>query len=406
MRTLIFLLILGSSFVHAQYNEAELKLINTSIAQLEKHVFNLNREFVSLNNSVLSNTQLNNQLELMRVKMDFIKERVFELDKLTSPLKTISLDVGHLKLAVNAIDVTKLEAKINEKYELVKVQSEGEHKVLSSETLRLAAVNSSQQLRDMTFIAIGVLGFFGFLLNLYFRMVSNEQVRLATEKYTTVTDEKLQALSEKHNTILQETTDKKLLVLSKQYDTVLKETEEEFKRIIQEIKNVHAIDMEESTKNIEEVREEAEESVFISRAFASLSDQSTETDRFKAVERLKQDLLSEPKHRLYAILAGRLLRKDKKFQDAIEVLTRYINSKAADGEFDEDYADVLYNRACYSVLIAHEEQATDTEKLVNKAITDLRKSIDLKPINAKDADEDPDFKKIKLHPEFLKLLGK
>lgn len=154
--------------------------------------------------------------------------------------------------------------------------------------------------------------------------------------------------------------------------------------------------------------ENSKETSLLIGAVATLNNNSNETKQFEIAEQievLENQLLDDPKDRRFAILLGRLYRKNKQLEKGIKALTTFINHKKQDNERDRDYADALYNRACYLTLIP--KDTTEHENnLLNKALNDLDESIKITKGNAKDAIDDADFDTIKENKLFKELTEK
>lgn len=143
----------------------------------------------------------------------------------------------------------------------------------------------------------------------------------------------------------------------------------------------------------EEAQEDAEESLALSKALATVRHGSTTSERVEAVGNLEKFLKRHPKDRGITILAGRIHRMNRDYESAIAVLTKFLDNKGK--EYDKDYADVLYNRACYRILCAYDKVETPRKQLIKEGLEDLKFSIELSAENAHDALEDEDFSLVK-----------
>jgi tetratricopeptide (TPR) repeat protein len=92
--------------------------------------------------------------------------------------------------------------------------------------------------------------------------------------------------------------------------------------------------------------------------------------------------------RTETIWIGRLYKKNNNFSEAIKWFDRFLKRKDASGERDKDYADVLYNKACYLSLNGQ----------LDDALRCLGESISLSPINKQDARGDSDFDPLRREP--------
>lgn len=145
----------------------------------------------------------------------------------------------------------------------------------------------------------------------------------------------------------------------------------------------------EANRKSTEALEEAEESIALSTALATLRPEATTGERVDAVSKLEKVLKRNPKDRTLTIIAGRLHRKNRDYTSAIAVLDRFLKHK--DGNHDKDYADVLYNRACYQVLQAKQQGKPEDDQLCIRAMEDLKRSIEISRDNAEDAVKDEDY---------------
>lgn len=175
---------------------------------------------------------------------------------------------------------------------------------------------------------------------------------------------------------------------------------DEANKISQEAKEESKIAKEESKVAIEE----ATESLILTKAISTLDDASSDTDRNNAIKDLYPLLEINPTDRTLNLIAGRLLRRNKEYSTAIQLLTTYLDKKIKLKELDNDYADLIYNRACYRVLLANDvEKSSGSEKLIQLALADLKESSKISPENAIDATKDSDFSSIYNNAEFIKL---
>jgi cell fate (sporulation/competence/biofilm development) regulator YlbF (YheA/YmcA/DUF963 family) len=137
----------------------------------------------------------------------------------------------------------------------------------------------------------------------------------------------------------------------------------------------------------------------ISRANTALASATTPSaERIAAAQALAA--LKLPTDRTVNILQGRLYRAADQLGPAIESLTNFLQAKGATR--DVDYADVLYNRACYECM-------RNADQDLQQALTDLRESVRINPANKALAKEDPDFDNFKhnrqLHQQFEQLVA-
>jgi hypothetical protein len=143
----------------------------------------------------------------------------------------------------------------------------------------------------------------------------------------------------------------------------------------------------------EQVQHNVEDGVIANRAFAALGPHSTISDRIELVAEVRKRLVEEPSNRLFTILIGRMLRKDESYSNATEELDKFIKYKDNEKEFDTDYADVLYNRACYKTKASESDVRNgDNKARLKSAFEDIKKSTSIDPKNFIDAQDDVDLK--------------
>jgi hypothetical protein len=117
---------------------------------------------------------------------------------------------------------------------------------------------------------------------------------------------------------------------------------------------------------------------------------------------LESYLKSHPTDRRAATILARTCRAHKDLGGAIAVLDVFLKAKADLQQFDKDYADALYNRACYNVLLS---ERTRDAKYKDQAYEDLKKSIEISPPNKANAQSDEDFRPL-WQEEGFKALGR
>lgn len=155
--------------------------------------------------------------------------------------------------------------------------------------------------------------------------------------------------------------------------------------------------------------EESGEARIVSRALNSLLDSGKESERRWCREELTKRVQSNPTNRSYVIPLGRLHRSYKDLKSGLRVLDDFLQSKEQKGERDGDYADVLYNKACYLVL-SSEDAKDETEKkgFLKMGLECLSTSIGLRPENKEDARTEEDFDALRpyAHDEFNQMVEK
>lgn len=157
----------------------------------------------------------------------------------------------------------------------------------------------------------------------------------------------------------------------------------------------------ESKKNADRdwVREMAEKALAVFGASAN----PTATEIGERIKDMKKVLERFPLERVAAIVAGRLLRKVSRLNEAIQLQSEFIEKKRSAKQLDRDFADVLYNRACYRCILW---AANPTESLLRAGLDDLKESVNTLPSNAQSAAEDDDFSAWRSNKEFQSLVGR
>jgi tetratricopeptide (TPR) repeat protein len=145
--------------------------------------------------------------------------------------------------------------------------------------------------------------------------------------------------------------------------------------------------LESVDKKVEDVEEDLRETSLLMRTVGN---------------ELESYLRSHPTDRRSAIILATICRANKDLGGAIAILDRFLKAKADLQQFDKDYADALYNRACYNLLLS---ESTRDAKHKDQAYEDLKKSIEISPPNKVDAQSDEDFRPLWQEDRF-KALGR
>jgi len=141
-------------------------------------------------------------------------------------------------------------------------------------------------------------------------------------------------------------------------------------------------------------------------ALTSLEHGATDQDRLGAIDLLLALRGQFATDRKLNLLLGRLYRMNKDFDNAIQALSVFLDEKKKKGEAkDKDYADLLYNRACYHALkagvLGPDQGAAEREA----ACKDLVASIELVPENKLEAKGEPDFSALAGDPTFKAIIS-
>jgi hypothetical protein len=164
--------------------------------------------------------------------------------------------------------------------------------------------------------------------------------------------------------------------------------EKQIKDTQKQVTNVKA-ELEETKKETKIVAEKATESDVVARALASLRPGAPKSELREIRGELETLLNLHPKDRTVAITLGRVCRADNDLKAAIDTLDGFLKVKEEAHEFDKDFADALYNRACYKAKLW---EATRDSSYRDQAYQDLERSIKISPFNKVDAQGDEDFK--------------
>lgn len=149
-------------------------------------------------------------------------------------------------------------------------------------------------------------------------------------------------------------------------------------QMLQNKKEINQIkDEVDETKEIADIAlERASESDVISKALSTFDPKFPESAAHESIHELRGLVNKQPTNRYASIILARLLRRCNDIGEGILVLDRFLTAKDGSRELDKDYADVLYNRACYySVLYSKSKQDEHREK----SIQDLINSIKISP---------------------------
>lgn len=97
-------------------------------------------------------------------------------------------------------------------------------------------------------------------------------------------------------------------------------------------------------------------------------------------------------------MLGGLYKAQREYQNAIDVLSRFVQSKTEAGEgSDKGAAMAYYNIACYYALQAAKRGDANAKRA---AYENLRRSIELDPDSRKDAKLDVDFESLAHEDDF------
>lgn len=143
----------------------------------------------------------------------------------------------------------------------------------------------------------------------------------------------------------------------------------------------------------------------VSQALAVLAPEAnpTPTELHTHGMKLRELLKKHPLERLVVIVAGRVNRRLNELNEAINLQSDFLARKENAKQLDEDYADVLYNRACYKC------QLWDTNgdaRLIDSGVSDIQLAIEYNRSNRSAVEEDEDFNPWREQPAFKAALEK
>jgi len=160
----------------------------------------------------------------------------------------------------------------------------------------------------------------------------------------------------------------------------------------------------EATRTSIEAKEDAEDSILISKALSALRKGAPQSELSESLNIMEQVLQHRPKERAIVIILGRLYRKQGLLSQGIKVLDKFASLKKKDGELDKNYADALYNCALYKLLDNKNKGLNDDSQNAG-AYEDLKESIRISPENAMDAKTDEDFEPFYNSDVFTNIVG-
>jgi tetratricopeptide (TPR) repeat protein len=115
-----------------------------------------------------------------------------------------------------------------------------------------------------------------------------------------------------------------------------------------------------------------------------------------AMSQLRSVLEEIPDDRQATIILSNLYTKKGDYDNAISLLTGFIEMLQEKGGRNKDIADALYNRACFINIVAEgiTNNLAKREELKHKVFADLERSFRLAPSNREEAKNDPDLQNL------------
>lgn len=159
-------------------------------------------------------------------------------------------------------------------------------------------------------------------------------------------------------------------------------------------------EIDEVRRESHETSEDVKEVITFSKVMESLKPDAPASERAWGISELSKYAQEAPTNRTFAILLGRLHRANQDLQAGINALDNFLRAKDQANERDKDYADALYNRACYETLLWKD---TDETSHKEQAYRDLAASLEISQANQGDATVDPDFKILRSEQRFQDL---
>jgi hypothetical protein len=158
-KTIVLIAIIFCSFaLNANENKTEYRLILTSVTNLEKEVFDIQRDVVSLNNSVLSNAQLNQQLLSLEIKVEFIKDRLIRSSISGEEVNNLESKLSLLELEVKKTITEKIKNVVEGNSKESELKWRSADAILKSEVLLNASQNSFSQQLGLLSVLFSVFG--------------------------------------------------------------------------------------------------------------------------------------------------------------------------------------------------------------------------------------------------------
>jgi tetratricopeptide (TPR) repeat protein len=162
----------------------------------------------------------------------------------------------------------------------------------------------------------------------------------------------------------------------------------------------------ERVEQVSETTSEVQVQTLVESALRDLRRSAPEPTLQERIRSLERYRVHFPANRRLHMVLNRLYEAVGQRDEAIEVLSTFLKDKAQLGQAnDKDTADALYNRACDYAQKTTEVPEPEREKYVKLALQDLRRSLQLSPVNAVEARTDSYFAPIRDTEEFRQLLA-
>ncbi len=140
----------------------------------------------------------------------------------------------------------------------------------------------------------------------------------------------------------------------------------------------------------------------ITAAASNLEPGAHDSDRTRAIQTLLGLRDKYPTDRYLSLYLGRLYKAREDYESASDAMSFFISAKGS--KTDNDFADLLFNRACYRALHATRLEGDAKAACTTVALDDLEKSIRLSRDNADAARADTDFVSLRNNERFVALI--
>ncbi|MFT5756666.1 MAG: hypothetical protein ACI9LM_001386 [Alteromonadaceae bacterium] len=171
------------------------------ITHLEKEVKDINQIMISLGNSVLSNQNINDQIEKLIIREDYVRGKILAIEQ---KILSISLDKEKLKTIktkLDKIDINQLKQEIKNK-----------HSEIRAEILLSASKNSREQMYGLLGIILSVFGLSGGLAFWGIKQSVNENLKKQLYEHDKNIEKQISVSKVQHQNVLNEESFKRALV--------------------------------------------------------------------------------------------------------------------------------------------------------------------------------------------------
>ncbi len=158
-------------------------------------------------------------------------------------------------------------------------------------------------------------------------------------------------------------------------------------------------------EKIKEIKTGNQENFIFNKVLTILQQKTPEHNDFVwSLKNLKSILDHDKFNRPACILTGRIHRRMGNLNAGIDVLSSVIVRKSQENQYDQDFADILYQRAVYYALLHNDLKDDEKSNSIDRIISDLKKSFDISPDNKEEARHEKDFSDIKSNKDFKEAI--